>query len=177
MEEKKTRLPLTLKTLKSVTYLCIMGLGAIFTLLLMFSCGDDDNNNSPGYISVENVEGMYIVTISCQMQNGEEVHTKSTGNLTIKKQEEGIYSLDLICDEYGLNERIEGVSIKEYGEYLSVSNRNPDNETRKSLPLWYHTSFSIKSNYEIQLGGTFTGSRYGVWTEYYHFEGGRKISN
>lgn len=109
----------------------------IFSLFIcLSSC--NKNEDSPlvyndTHALIDDIEGMYIATFYNEMHNGtyDRQGTSYTGNINVKKQSGGTYSLDIVCDDNDLRLRFEGIEPYAYSNHsydVSLSHHDlPDN--------------------------------------------------
>jgi hypothetical protein len=139
-----------MKNFKNIRLLLNVSLLSLFFVFLT-SCGGDDNEVQPINPPVKedtipgkqpktyteesilaDLEGMYIG----EYVNTSNYNIKKTGNVYIKKMSNGLYSVEGMCDEFGLSIKTDGwrVNVSEYNNvpyqvaFSKMSNRPTSGE-------------------------------------------------
>lgn len=150
----------------------------ILGVIMQMSCNENTPTITTDEILAE-IEGMYIGTFTNEFHNGtyERQGTSYTGNVTITNQSVGIYSLDVVCDDYGINTRIEGVKISKGDNRVHFSKSVLDVNDYKSLPIFWTAEGNIGSDrhLEFSIASYIYGSSSTNGTDIYHFSNGKKI--
>ena len=135
---------------------------------LFGSCGKDDIVGS-GSINVSNIEGTYVGEF-IRLSNGQR-GTAYVGNITIKKTTSGAYTLDAICDEYELSQRIEGVQITNEDDRLGIKRNLLDQDKWATLIDFWNVQGLLYNN---KLRVIFVHEVNDIVVEHYDFLNGTK---
>lgn len=127
----------------SVQKNCLLLLVVLSFNFLFGSCSKDGNDNSD-FINMSNIEGIYVGEYQ-RLSNGQR-GTAYMGNITIKKTLSGAYTLDAICDEYGFNQRIEGVKITNEGDRIHIDRSILDQDEWKTINDFWDVTGGITNN-------------------------------
>ena len=127
---------------------------------------------------LSNIEGRYVGTFTNEHHNGtyERQGTSYVGNVTITKQTSGVCSIDVICDDYGLNARIEGIKTSKGMNVIYFQKNGLDIINWKESPLIWTLNGNIGSDRNLKC--TIVSYVYGKsdveGADIYHFQDGKK---
>lgn len=141
-------------------------------ILLFSQCSNKDNEDfGLSNLTLDNIEGMYVGTFTNEFYNKtyERQGTSYTGNVTIKKLAEGIYAFDIICEDYGLNIRIEDVRISS-NDGNDIFSIHPVSFS-ENLPWSIYGTISPNWGFSISLTHSINGEHYDT----YHCTNGYKV--
>ena len=156
------------------------GLFFIFLCLVIVSCNSNHNRSVSGAEILKNIEGMYVGTFTNESHNGtyERQGTSYTGNVSITKQSSGVFSIDVRCDDYGLNARIEGVKMLPEDEIVDFSKSMLDVDYNyEDVPLfWTLSGYAKEDIIGLSIVSYVYGNAYANGADVYHFTNGKKIN-
>lgn len=156
------------------------------------SCSDDedDEDDKSNNLDIEtiyaNLDGIHLGTYTNEMYNDtyDRQGTSFPGNITIKRQNSGVYTIDLRCDDYGLILRIENVSVSKGPDalYFSISQAERKRLDEEKEEYWT-ISGNVSSDGEIHAA--ISGYVYAANLQYtnhrsnntYHFVGKLNMNN
>lgn len=135
------------------------------------SCSKEESHDIDSSTILENLEGMYIGTFTNEMYYGtyERQGTSYTGNLTIKRQTNGNYTIELICDDYDFQLRIENVSVSEGPNLVYFSISQSERQRLKNKGEYWTINGSVAANGD--LIAAISGYEDSMSIHSFHFKG------